>query len=268
MNNGESITQPSKREIDWGKLIAVALDTPGSVGNVYNRFYDYSFLNQMFLRMQGVTEPVATYRRWQSIGRQVIRGSKAHAIVRPIVIEKKNNEGEVEDTMLRFKPVRCLFTVSQTEGDELPSANIPDWDLETALTTLDIARVPYELIDGNVQGYSQQREFAINPVAVEPKHTTFHEIGHIVLGHTMRERGSSFEYAVHRGVQEFQAEATAYLTLKELEQLTPSMASHSRGYIQGWLGDERPSDAAIRQVFSATDGILKAGRLATETGGA
>src|SRR5205823_1995831 len=106
---------------------------------------------------------------------------------------------------LRFKPVRCLFTVSQTEGDELPPTNIPDWDLETALATLDIARVPYELIDGNVQGCSWKREFAINPVAVEPKHTTFHEIGHIMLGHTVREGRSPSAYAAHRGVQEFQA---------------------------------------------------------------
>jgi len=42
------------------------------------------------------------------------------------------------------------------------------------------------------------------------------------------------------------------------------MATHSRGYIQGWLKDERPPDKAIREVFSATDQILKAGRLAVE----
>src|SRR5690349_22718648 len=121
MNSPETTTQQRQtREINWRQLIDVALGTPGSVGNVYNRFYEYSFLNQMFLRMQGVTEPVATYKRWQSLGRQVLRGSKAHAIVRPIVIEKKNNEGAVEDKLLRFKPVNCLFTVSQTVGDELP----------------------------------------------------------------------------------------------------------------------------------------------------
>jgi hypothetical protein len=37
-------------------------------------------------------------------------------------------------------------------------------------------------------------------------------------------------------------------------------ASESRAYIQGWIRDERPGDAAIRQVFGATDQILRAGR--------
>src|SRR5580765_1291337 len=113
--NQEQRTNQTQQAIDWPTLIETALNTPGSVGNVYNRFYEYSFLNQMFLRMQGVNEPVATYKRWQTLGRQVLRGSKAHAIIRPIVIEKKNEQGETEDKMLRFKPVNCLFTVSQTD---------------------------------------------------------------------------------------------------------------------------------------------------------
>lgn len=265
MSSSETSARPNQRELDWGELIQTALDTPGSIGNVYNRFYEYSFLNQMFLRMQGVREPVATYKRWQSLGRQVLRGSKAHAIVRPIVIEKKNELGEVESKLLRFKPVHCLFAVSQTEGAELPPAELPGWDLAMALGTLGIARGQYELTDGNVQGYSQQREFAINPVAADPTHTMFHEIGHIMLGHTDANPSSGTDDAMHRGLKEFQAEATAYLSLNELEQLTPAGASHSRGYIQGWLRGEHPSDVAIRQVFAATDAILKAGRAATRS---
>ena len=37
-------------------------------------------------------------------------------------------------------------------------------------------------------------------------------------------------------------------------------ASESRAYIQGWLRTECPSDVAIRQVFGATEQILRAGR--------
>jgi hypothetical protein len=93
--------------------------------------------------------------------------------VRPIVIEKKTHDGEVEDKLRRFKPVNCLFTVSQTEGDELPPVEPRGWDKQRALTTLDIRQVPYELIDGNTQDYSYKRDFAINPVAVNPTHTSF-----------------------------------------------------------------------------------------------
>jgi hypothetical protein len=41
------------------------------------------------------------------------------------------------------------------------------------LSTLDVRRVPYELIAGNTQGYSYKRDFAINPVAINPTHTLF-----------------------------------------------------------------------------------------------
>jgi antirestriction protein ArdC len=232
------------------------------VGNVYNRFYEYSFLNRMFLRMQGVSEPVATYKRWQDLGRHVLRGSKAYAIVRPIVINRKNDEGEVEDRFLRFKVVNCLFSASQTDGEPLPEVDLPGWDLDTALSGLEITRQPYELIDGNTQGYSWGRNFAVNPVAADPTRTTFHELGHIVLGHTMPDPTAD-QASRHRGEREFQAEATAYLALNELDRLSPEMATHSRGYIQHWMDTERPSDRAIRQVFAATDTILKAGKVAT-----
>jgi antirestriction protein ArdC len=258
--NHERTKQSEAPELDWGQLIQTALDTSGSVGDVYNRFYNYSFLNQMFLLMQGVREPVATYKRWQNLGRQVLRGSKAHAIVRPIVIEHKDDDGEVTDKMLRFKIVKCLFTASQTEGDDLPPVETAGWDANQALGALAIRRVPFELLDGNTQGYSYKRELAINPVAADTTHTLLHEIGHIVLGHTADDPAAHAEYAAHRGLKEFQAEATAYLTLKELEWLTPDSATHSRGYIQAWLRGERPDDRAIRAVFSATDLVLKAGR--------
>ena len=62
----ENIT--AQRTIDWAKIIETALTAPGNVGNTYNRFYEYSFLNQMYLLMQGVHEPVATWARWKAIG--------------------------------------------------------------------------------------------------------------------------------------------------------------------------------------------------------
>jgi hypothetical protein len=119
--------------------------------------------------------------------------------------------------------------------------------------------VPFQLREGNTQGYSLGREFAINPVAIDPTSTTFHELAHIALGHTAP--AAAEEYRLHRGVAEFQAEATAYLCLKETELLTPAADEHSRGYIQHWLRGRRPDDQAVRAVFAATDSILRAGRV-------
>ena len=246
--------------IDWGKVIETALTGPGNMGNTYDRFYKYSYLNQIYLRMQGVQEPVATLKRWNAIGRTVLKGSKAKEIIRPLIVEQKQDNDTVESRLIGFKPVRCIFTLSDTEGAELPPSQLPEWDAETALRQLHIRQVPFTELNANIQGYSRGKDVAINPVAVNPIKTLMHEIGHIVLGHTIPEAYK--EYVAHRGLKEFEAEATAYLTLNELDRLDEQTASVSRGYIQDWLHNTRPPDTAIRRVFAATDQILKAGRMA------
>ncbi|OLC62313.1 MAG: hypothetical protein AUH89_01430 [Ktedonobacter sp. 13_1_40CM_4_52_4] len=132
--------------------------------------------------------------------------------------------------------------------------------MDAALAKLNITKVPFRKNDANIQGYARGRDIAVNPFAVHPGKTLMHELGHVVLGHTLPE--TIAEYETHRGIMEFQAEATAHLTMNELGQLTDEMATHSCGYIQDWLEGERPPDKAIRQVFAATDQILKAGRIA------
>lgn len=240
----------------WSALIQIALTKPGSTGNTYCRFYHYSFTNQILLYLQGVTEPVATYKRWGELGHQVRKGSKAYAILRPITVKREGENGE-EVSFTRFKTVKCLFTASQTDGPDLPPVEAPAWDLDAACAELDITKTDFNTVDGNVQGYSRAREYAINPAAVNSTRTTFHEIAHIVLGHTS-DAGIA-EYLRHRGEFEFQAEAVAYLVLNELGITDEATQSHSRAYIQEWLAGQTPSDKLLREVFTATDKILRAG---------
>ena len=72
--------------IDWRATLTEALNAPGSLGNTYTRFYNYSFLNQIRLMMQGTREPVATYNRWIELGRQVRKGSKAKVVLAPVLV--------------------------------------------------------------------------------------------------------------------------------------------------------------------------------------
>lgn len=87
----------------------------------------------------------------------------------------------------------------------------------------------------------------------------WHEIGHVMLGHTTD--CADGESPCSRGVGEFQAESVAYLLAHELE-LDAWAPEESRAYIQHWLGDEQVTDAHIRAVFTTVDKILKAGRTA------
>lgn len=254
--------EQEQRELDYKAMLDVALTMPGSTGNTYSRFHSYSRLNQTLFYMQGIEpQPVATFQRWRDVGRHVLKGSKAKQVIRPITVKLKDqldDQGNPK-TMTRFKLVNAIFALSDTEGPELPPVETAEWSLERALDVLDIKRVPFRMFEGNVQGYATGRNLAISEVATDPLATAIHECGHIVLGHTAPE--ALAEYQTHRGIKEFQAESTAYLALNELEELTAERATESRGYIQGWLkGSAKPSDQAIRQVFTATDKIVNAGR--------
>lgn len=253
-------------EIRYAELMDQALNLePGQLQS-YNRFYTYSFTNQMLLAMQGVNEPVATYKRWQDMNRQVMKGSKAKAILRPIAYKELNEAtGQTESKIRGFKMVNCLFPVSDTEGDPLPEVEPKDWNLSRALGALAINRTPFTETNGNVQGYSIGNEFAVNPVAPYPFKTTIHEIGHIALGHTAPDAHE--DYVRHRGTKEFQAESTAYIVLNELELTDHMDAGESRAYIRNWLHDEQPDEAAIKPVFATVDRILKAGRAVPEAEG-
>jgi hypothetical protein len=246
--------------LDWEQLLREALATPGSTQGIYNRFYDYSLVNRILLHLQGVHEPVATLQRWNALGRIVLKGSKAREIIRPILIPIVNDADEPEERLVGFKPVRSVFPYSETTGQDLPTVPLPGWDLVTAMGTLGIREVPFKSTDGNTQGWSRGTEFGINPLAANRHKTVFHELAHIVLGHTLPHAYD--EYMTHRGLMEFEAESTAFLAMKELDQLDDASASESRAYIQHWLKDEHPPEKAIQHVFTATDRILKAGRLA------
>lgn len=250
---------------EWTRLMEEALTMPGQLSSIYNRFYGYSFNNQVLLWMQGVTEPVNTYNRWRDMDRQVLKGSKAKAILRPIMVKSKYELDDAGDpkTYTRFKMVRCLFTASETEGEPLPEYEPPEWSPQRAMAALAINEVTFNSIDGNVQGWSSGRELAINPVAAYPLKTLTHELAHISLGHTTPEQLA--EYQAHRGVKEAQAESTAYIVMNDIG--APETAwdrAGSRGYIQAYLRNRSLSDEHIRPVFKAVDAILKAGREATD----
>jgi hypothetical protein len=67
----------------------------------------------------------------------------------------------------------------------------------------------------------------------------------------------------HRGVAEFEAEATAYLVAKELELIDWDPAE-SRAYIHGWLGGTEATEDNISRVFAAVNKILTAGHVVAE----
>lgn len=251
------------KTVNFSTLLNDAVSKPGIISKAYSQFYDYSFGNQLLawsqLSSRGLElSPIATYKKWQELGRQVKKGEKAIALVMPVLINKKDDQGnKTEDTLRIFTVKNNWFALSQTEGSDFArEIKIPSWDKTKALDALGITEAVYNSLDGNCQGYAFEKSIAINPVAQFPHKTRFHEIAHIVLGHTSEHPMLDSE-KTPRDIKEVEAESVAYILCSLLD--LPGL-EESRGYIQNWLRDSEVSDKSAMRIFGAVDKILKAGQ--------
>ena len=256
------------KSIAWSALLADAVNKPGILSSAYTVFHNYSVGNQMWAWSQCLTRdieltPLATYKKWQSLGRQVKKGEKALTLCMPVTINKKDDAGQKTGDVFQMFTVRAnWFTLSQTEGDEfINEVKTPDWNPTLALSALNITEVTFNYADGNCQGYATGRNIAINPVAALPHKTRFHELAHIVLGHTSENAMTDSEKTT-RDIKEVEAESVAYICCSILG--LPGL-EESRGYIQGWLSGNEITDKSAQKIFGTAEKILKAGRAAAET---
>ncbi len=174
----------------------------------------------------------------------------------------EKDEGQEQPTVKRvlfiYRP--HWFVLSQTEGEPYQPADLPNWSEERALQVLDILRVPFELLDGNVQGYASGRTVAVSPIAFEPHRTLIHELAHVVLGHTADAGRLVDEERTPRNIREVEAESVAMFCCASLAfPGAEDGIEHSRGYIQNWLRTDTISDRVAQRIFKAADQILKAG---------
>ncbi len=250
----------------FADLLQSAVTEPGTMSQAYSQFHTYSLGNQLLAWAQCQEReiplgPMATYPRWKALGRQVRKGQKALMLCMPVTVKGKAEtaDGDTDDaTFTRFVYKARWFVLSQTDGDDLPAAEIPDWDAARALAGLDVEELPFEHGDGNVMGFARQRQIAINPVNPLPHKTRFHELAHVLLGHTAEGEQQDGELTP-RNLRECEAEAVALLCCAALN--LPG-AEESRGYIQHWWGQGNPiPERSAQRIFKAADQILKAGTL-------
>jgi len=256
----------------WAALLAEAVEKPGLLLEAYARFPGYSLGNQLAALSQCRARrirpgPIGTVKKWNSLGRKVIKGEKALWLCMPVTLKDKrprrdpgapvSEDGDPEERPLRrrylWKPY--WFVRSQTTGPPPPpELPLPTWDKTRALATLGITEIPFDHPDGNTQGFAKGRSIAVSPIAGAPWKTLLHELGHILLGH--QQPGTDGADTV-RSLAEAEAEAVALLCL---DTLNLPGSEYARGYIQHWYGrnEPLPERSAVR-IFRAADAILKAG---------
>jgi antirestriction protein ArdC len=259
-------TKEPHDQIQFRLLLEEAVTKPGAMMRAYSLFWNYSLGNQILAVIQAAERgiplgPIASFNRWKELGRHVKRGEKAITLCMPVTCKRTikeqgpdGTETEREVAFKRFVFRRNWFMLAQTDGAEYQPPSIPTWDRARALRTLGVEEIPFEMLNGNVQGYAHDRQIAINQLAQMPAKTTFHELAHIELGHTSEAVHDS--EALPRNLKEVEAEAVALLCL---ESLGMPGAEYCRGYIQNWLAGADIPERSAQHIFSAADKILKAG---------
>ena len=255
----------------WSQLLKEAVAQPGLLLKAYSAFHGYSIGNQLLAlvqcQMRGIQPgPICTYPGWFEKGRHVRKGERALVLCQPLTFKNREKQSESDaDSFTRFVYKARWFALSQTEGDPVEPPTIPEWSKERALAALGISETAFDSTNGNSQGFARGRSIAISPLAELPHKTRFHELGHVILGHTAEKDLNDGEHTP-RSLMEVEAEAVALICC---ETLGLDGAEFCRGYIQEWMsgGIEVIPERSAQKIFHAADQILKAGRPADEQKG-
>jgi hypothetical protein len=160
------------------------------------------------------------------------------------------------DVFVRFVYRPHWFVLAQTDGKPMPEAAVPEWNATRALSALNVTEVPFDETNGNVLGFAVGQSIAINPMNPLPHKTRFHELAHVLLGHTAEGTPHDNE-RTPRNLRECEAEAVALLCCAALE--LPGV-EQCRGYIQHWHGAGNPiPERSAQRILKAADQILRAG---------
>jgi antirestriction protein ArdC len=247
----------------FADLLRSAVTEPGIISSAYRQFHHYSIGNQLLAWSQCLAHgiqpgPMATYPRWKELGRYVRKGEKAITLCMPVTVKRKAQDEQADDpeVFTRFVYRPNWFVLAQTDGQPLADQPMPPWDKVQALAILQISEIPFDHVDGNCLGYARERSIAINPVNPMPHKTRFHELAHVLLGHTSEGNQADSELTP-RSLKECEAESVALLCCAALD--LPGVEC-CRGYIQGWWGAGNPiPERSAQRILKAADQILKAG---------
>lgn len=241
-------------------------------------FHNYSFNNTMLIAMQRPDATLVTsYKNWQSMGRQVMKGEKGITIIAPAPYKKmkekevldenqrpimgtdgKPKTEQVEVTVPHFKAV-TVFDIAQTSGEpiqtlapELLTAAVQDFDsFMQAIQKISPVPIRFDEIDGNANGYyhNADKEIVIKKGLSESQtlKTAIHETAHAKLHD--KEIMESLGVEKDRLTKEVEAESVAYCVCSSFGLDT---SDYSFPYIAGWS-----SSREMKEMKASMDVIRK-----------
>ena len=231
--------------------------------SIYNTMYACL---QMDMRKLPIT-PIKTFNQWKSEGYHVKKGAKAIGILFPTFyseVEKDANGKPLKSKHLKgFTEQHMHFCMADTNCTDykVEDFTINNYDLDKALKACGITLKQFQQFNGNIMGYAKHKDnsIALNPLIkdkAELLHTLFHEVAHVVLGHTSK------DCKVEKGMREYEADMTGYIVMKFLGLANDNLQKQCKAYISSYLCNdfkEATSDKEVRKILKAVDTILKAG---------
>ena len=246
-------------------LVEEILNQPSKISECYTLFHDYSILNALAIRFQCQRKglevgPTASFKKWQERGVKIKKGQKALAVCIPFTVKskyltrkvKQNDGTETTEpvTYTAFTWKNCVFTYAQTDGKPFKQEEKQTrlFSYERACKALGIEIIPFDMVNGNVQGFSSEKGIAINPMAQHATRTAIHEIAHNLL-----HKNSNAD----KSLKEVEAELTSYILglILKLDGV-----EESRGYIKHWLGSNELQEKTALKCICLANKIYTAGR--------
>mgnify|MGYP004526892799 FL=1 len=227
-----------------------------------SKFTSYSPRNCLLIAMQtnGKATYVAGYKKWQSLGRQVQKGSKAIFIFAPYTFKRHLKDGTEEDGIGFF--AMPVFDISSTKVvmDDAPvigleQIDVPVTEYNTLIQAIiDAAPCPvsFEEFNGTANGYYSP---SANSIAVRSSlsesmriKTLLHEIAHAHLDNPANHQDDAVKDA--RNVKEIRAESIAFMVSSMLNIQTDD---YSFPYIASWeINQDTKQLNAEMQLIKAT----------------
>ena len=233
---------------------------------VMSRFTNYSLNNCILIFQQKPdAQLVAGYQAWKTkFKRNVKRGEKGIRILAPIrkPVKKQEDDEEPEEEVVRFRKV-CVFDLSQTEGEPLPSFMIDHIegsvdDYEDFLEQLELlAPVPvrFSYLENNVHGYysNAEKEIVLNAdmTQLQTVKTLIHEIAHSYLHDTPEAMTE-----LSRARKEIEAESVAYILCRHYGLDT---GEYSFRYLAGYSSSQELPElkASMERIHLASNRLIR-----------
>ena len=246
-----------KYNVEAVELINKFLSEPGIISKCYSTFTNYSIMNGLALMYQirgrGLAlGPCASFAKWKAQGGKVKKGEKALWVNVPCkvkITDKKVNEEEDDKVITCFYWKPCVFTLAQVDIDMKPEPVQTKWDKDKMLKELNICEIPFEMVNGNTQGYSCEKGVAINPLGMHKTRTLVHEVAHYLLH-------ISKKCKTEPAIKEVEAELTSALVGYALGL---DGADEARGYVQHYLGSNKLTNKSALRVLACANKTLQAG---------